>query len=366
MRDIAARHTNTGGANAGFWDAAACYTIAMMGDLAGSTVPDPTPASGREGVSVAVTAPARLHLGFVDLSGDLGRRFGGLGLTLSDVCTRLSVSRAASWSGSGPCSERAVMHAQVIMRALGLAGALSIDVREAIPEHVGLGSGTQLALAVCGSLVRLFDLDSNLRALAQITGRGVRSGIGLGAFEYGGFIVDGGRNVSRALPPVICQAPFPESWRVLLILDRRRQGLNGSEEASAFERLPTMETGVSGWLCRLLLMQVLPALAERDFKRFCEGLSGIQDRVGDFFAPLQGGRYSSPGVAEVLGWLKEQGLPGVGQSSWGPTGFAMIENAAQAERILRLVRDRWAGPLEFILCGGRNSGAEIVVQKLAA
>jgi beta-RFAP synthase len=252
------------------------------------------------------------------------------------------------------------------MEALGLAGAVSIDVHEAIPEHVGLGSGTQLALAVCSALVRLFGLDSDLRELAQITERGARSGVGLGAFECGGFIVDGGRSASQALPPVICQTPFPEGWRILLVLDRSCQGLNGSEEAAAFQRLPPMDGGVSGSLCRLLLMQVLPALVERDFDRFSDGLTAIQDQIGDFFAPFQGGRYSSSRVAEVLGWSKQQGIRGLGQSSWGPTGFAIIESSAQAEGLLRTARRRWAGPLEFILCGGRNSGAEIVVQKKAA
>lgn len=329
-------------------------------------VTDPKRIGAREGTTVSVTAPARLHLGFVDLCGDLGRRYGGLGLTLAGLCTRLTMRRAASWSAGGPSSERALVQAQALMRTLALGGAVAIDVHEAIPEHVGLGSGTQLALAVCSGLMRLFELDTELRELARITGRGVRSGIGLGAFESGGFIVDGGRGTSDSPPPVICQALFPDAWRVLLVFDRDRQGLNGGQEVAAFQSLPPMSPAISGSLCRSLLMQVLPALAERDFDRFSDGLTAIQDRIGDYFAPLQGGRYSSPRVAEVLAWLQQQGIRGLGQSSWGPTGFAIIENAARAEGVLHAAKARWAPPVEIILCGGQNRGAEISVQKKAA
>ncbi|MGH6945016.1 MAG: beta-ribofuranosylaminobenzene 5'-phosphate synthase family protein, partial [Geminicoccaceae bacterium] len=44
--------------------------------------------------AVTVCAPARLHLGFLDLHGGLGRRFGSIGLTLEDIATRLRATPA--------------------------------------------------------------------------------------------------------------------------------------------------------------------------------------------------------------------------------------------------------------------------------
>ncbi|MDP3904770.1 MAG: GHMP kinase, partial [Methylococcaceae bacterium] len=38
---------------------------------------------------VSVTAPASLHMGFIDLSGSLGRHFGSIGVALNEINTRL-------------------------------------------------------------------------------------------------------------------------------------------------------------------------------------------------------------------------------------------------------------------------------------
>ena len=55
---------------------------------------------------MTVTASARLHLGFLDLNGELGRSFGSFGLAISDLRTRVVISRAAVARVSGPDSER--------------------------------------------------------------------------------------------------------------------------------------------------------------------------------------------------------------------------------------------------------------------
>ncbi len=316
-----------------------------------------------ENSSVTVSSPARLHMGFLDMSGDLGRRFGGLGLTLSGIRTELTVSRSTHISASGPSGERAGRCACTLLQALGLKGGVHIEVKETIPEHVGLGSGTQLALAVSSAIARLYKLDTDLRALAGLMKRGVRSGIGLGAFEQGGFIVDGGQGDHTTVPPVICRVPFPDSWPILLVFDHAHQGLNGEPEVAAFKRLRPSEPHLAAHLCRVLLMQVLPALVEEDFDRFSCGITTIQNEVGDYFSESQGGRYSSPRVAEVLEWLKKQGIQGVGQSSWGPTGFAILENAKQARERVQELSIRWQKPLGFEVCTARNKGAEVLVRK---
>lgn len=313
--------------------------------------------------SVTVHSPARLHMGFLDMSGDLGRWFGGLGLTLSEICTELAVARSTHISASGPSGQRAGACARTLLQALGLKGGVHIEVREAIPEHVGLGSGTQLALAVSSAIARLYKLDIDLRILAGLMKRGVRSGIGLGAFEQGGFIVDGGQGDRTTVPPVICRVPFPDAWRILLIFDYAYQGLSGEPEVAAFKRLRPIDPGIAGSLCRVLLMQVLPALMEEDFDRFSCGITIIQDEIGDYFSGSQGGRYSSSRVAEVLGWLKKQGVRGIGQSSWGPTGFAILENAQHAEELLQEISTQWGKPLGFRICTARNRGAKILVRK---
>src|ERR1700680_1975654 len=51
--------------------------------------------SSTKAASVTVTAAARLHLGFLDLNGGLGRRFGSIGLAIDAPRTRLTISSAA-------------------------------------------------------------------------------------------------------------------------------------------------------------------------------------------------------------------------------------------------------------------------------
>jgi beta-RFAP synthase len=309
---------------------------------------------------VRVLAHARLHLGFLDLHGGLGRKFGSIGVTLEEPRTVLTMRRAASLAVSGPSCERARQIALRLMDGLGIAGPFEIAMEEAIPEHAGLGSGTQLALALGAGLARCAGLAADPRRIARIARRGARSGIGIGAFETGGVIVDGGRvEDDDGPPPIVSRLEFPEAWRVLLLVDPKGGGLHGANEFEAFRLLPEFPERLAADLCRLVLMQALPALAEADLPRFGEAVTELQRRVGDYFAPAQGGRFSSPHVAAALAWLEAAGVAGFGQSSWGPTGFAFAASAAEGAALMAEAERRWGGSLRFRLVKGRNRGAEI-------
>jgi beta-RFAP synthase len=236
-----------------------------------------------------------------------------------------------------------------------------VDVHEATPGHMGLGSGTQLCLAVGAALDRLYALGQGTAAIAQAAGRGARSGIGVGSFDSGGFILDGGRGTGPSVPPVIARLRFPEAWRVLLIIDRRVQGLHGKPEVNAFRQLPPFPPALAAHLCRLALMRVMPALAEEDFEPFAEGIAEIQRAVGDHFAPAQGGRYASAAVADALARAEAAGFAGVGQSSWGPTGFVLTPSVGDAHRLARTLRAGSSAPeaLELRTVRGCNRGSQI-------
>jgi beta-ribofuranosylaminobenzene 5'-phosphate synthase len=311
--------------------------------------------------AVRVIAPARLHLGFLDLHGGLGRRFGSLGVTLEEPRTVLTVRPAEErLSVSGPSAERARRIALRLTDGLGLAGAFDIALEQAIPEHAGLGSGTQLALALGTALARCAGQAVDPRRIALLARRGARSGIGIGAFSLGGVILDGGRAEEEdAPPPILSRLDFPEPWRVLLVFDPKAGGLHGPAEYEAFRLLPQFPERLAADLCRLMLMQGLPALAEADLPRFGDAVTELQRRVGDYFSPVQGGRFSSPHVAAALSWLEAAGIAGFGQSSWGPTGFAFAASPAEGEALMAEAERRWGGSLRFRLVKGRNRGAEI-------
>lgn len=313
--------------------------------------------------SVRVQAPARLHLGFMDLNGNLGRRFGSLGLTLEGIATEIEVRPCRTLQVECPAAEqvRVLACASALIEKLALPQGVCINVRRLIPGHVGLGSGTQLALAVSTGLARLYGIELPARQGATLMSRGMRSGIGIGAFETGGFILDGGRGKKDALPPVIIQSRFPDDWRVLLIFDERGPGIHGNEERAAFASLPVFPAEQAAALCRMVMMQALPALAEQDCEGFGRAISSLQQVVGDHFSPVQSGRFASREVAQVLDWLETQNIYGIGQSSWGPTGFAILDSQSRADAVLQAVMDRFGGNpnLRFMICRARNHGSRI-------
>ncbi|WP_445466946.1 beta-ribofuranosylaminobenzene 5'-phosphate synthase family protein [Faunimonas sp. B44] len=310
--------------------------------------------------SVHVTVPARLHLGFLDLNGGLGRRFGSIGLAIEGLRTRIELSRAPADSVTGPESARAGAYLQQIRAALGLRAFHRLSVGEAIPAHAGLGSGTQLALAVAAAVRRLHGAPQDPRSDARVLGRGARSGVGIGLFTEGGLVLDGGRSARDEPPPILARLPFPEAWRIVLVLDRHATGVHGPDEAEAFAALPPMPADVAAHLCRLALMRALPALAEADLDPFGRAVTEIQAVIGDQFAPAQGGRFASPGVAAALERLERAGCTGFGQSSWGPTGFAFAPSEATAAEWAALLRDLAASAgLTVLVVRGRNAGAEI-------
>lgn len=309
--------------------------------------------------TVTVAAPARLHLGFLDMNGGLGRRFGSLGLAIDRPATRLSIRRAARHDVEGPEAERASRHLDLLTRHFGLESAYELEIHEAIPAHAGLGSGTKLALAVAAALRRLEGIALDAPADAVLLRRGARSGLGVGLFERGGFIVDGGRGERTTSPPVIARLDFPPEWRVILVRDPRATGVHGRAESAAFDQLAPFEATAAGEICRLVLLKVLPALAEHDLESFGAAITRIQDVVGDYFAPVQGGSsYANADVALVMDALRAEGATGTGQSSWGPTGFGFAPDANEAERLVDSVIEKVsAAGLDAVICKGLNHGA---------
>src|SRR6202142_4682202 len=97
-----------------------------------------------ENVKVYVKTPARLHLGLIDLSGDLGRIFGGLGVAIDYPNVILEAEKSQTLTVSG---EKVELTQKLVIRfleAYAIKENVAINVKQAIPEHIGLGFGKQL------------------------------------------------------------------------------------------------------------------------------------------------------------------------------------------------------------------------------
>lgn len=236
--------------------------------------------------------------------------------------------------------------------------ACRLRIHEAAPPHAGLGSGTQLGLAVAQSLALLAGeghVDSV--ELAQRVGRGLRSALGIHGFARGGFLVDGGKRSDESPAPLVARADFPAEWRMVLVTPET-PGLSGAEERNAFAALPPMPQALTGELCRVALLELLPAVLEAEFDTCGDALHEFGRQVGGYFAPVQGGVYADPSMRELATHLRRGGIRGVGQSSWGPTTFVLCRHHSEAVGVIRdLTRDaRWAA-CGFRAAAPMNTGA---------
>lgn len=358
--------------------------------------------------TVVLTTPARLHFGFLDLAhgdgkeeagkndqsptdplrqcggkedaakndqsptdplrqrgglgplrqfGGLGplRRFGGLGMALAGCSVRLSAQSADQLYVEGPGASTVRDVALRFLHAQGWDEGARITIEDMIPRHAGLGSGTQLALATGALLTALHGDTIDARSIAATLGRGRRSGIGIGAFEQGGLLVDSSGTDGPA--PIIIRHPWPAEWRIVLIFDDVRQGVHGGQEQGIFTTIPPYAPRVSENLCRTLVRETLPSLVEKQFSSFSRSITHIQNIVGDHFARYQGARYASPTIASILEGLAQQGWEGYGQSSWGPTAFILCPDAAAATHAIQSIRQRHGkNNVRLSVHRGRNRG----------
>ncbi|WP_020474809.1 beta-ribofuranosylaminobenzene 5'-phosphate synthase family protein [Zavarzinella formosa] len=299
-----------------------------------------------------VQAPNRLHFGLLSLpveeftcwpglDGETGlpvRHFGGVGLMIDHPGLAVRVEPADEWTGEGVVGGRAMALAQRFVNTLPEheQRPFAVRVEQAPTEHIGLGVGTQLGLAVVKAVaVETGHSDWNAVELARRVGRGERSAIGVHGFSSGGLIVEGGKQPGEAISPLVCRVTFPADWAILLCMPEDSANWFGIRERQAFARLSRLAPtpAETETLCRVVLMNMLPALASGNLEAFGDALHEFNARVGDIFAPAQGGRYGSPAIAECVKNLRSAGLRGVGQSSWGPTVFAVVPRAEAAMRL---------------------------------
>jgi len=310
--------------------------------------------------AVFVEAPARLHFGMLDLRGDLGRRFGGIGAAAPAPSLLLEATFAPALYAEGPDADRALEFARRCAAFHGRSLGARLRLHRVIPAHAGLGSGTQLALAVARALAELHGLSTEVTALARAVGRARRSAIGTWTFAHGGFVLEGGRrDDGDHLAPLLAHLRMPAAWRCVIAVPRGARGLSGEQEAAAFARLAPPERREVERVAHLVLMQLLPALADADLPSFGAALAEVQRLTGGWFAAVQGGPFAPGETAELVRRLRDSGAAGVGQSSWGPAVYGLAPDAGAARELAAQARSI-LGPGGVVFEGGFSAaGARI-------
>ncbi|MFL5493699.1 MAG: beta-ribofuranosylaminobenzene 5'-phosphate synthase family protein [Gemmatimonadales bacterium] len=310
--------------------------------------------------SLLVEAGARLHFGVLDLRGSLGRRFGGLGAAVPTPSVLLEAAPASELRVDGPDRDRAEEFARRFLGHHGLDMGVRLLIHRSIPAHSGLGSGTQLGLAVARALAELAGLPVGPVGLARAVSRGGRSAIGTWTFALGGFIVEGGRRAgSNEIAPLLARFAVPDRWRCVIAVPRGAPGLSGEAEAAAFDQLPPPPESQVERVAHLVLMQLLPALVEADLPSFGSALTEVQRVTGAWFAPQQGGVFAPGPTAALVERMAEWGAAGVGQSSWGPAAYGLVEGEEAAKSLARRVRGLLGAAGQVFEGGFAGGGARV-------
>lgn len=311
---------------------------------------------------VEVTAPSRLHFGMFSFGQPGVRQFGGVGCTIDRPGIKLSISPSANFEISGPMAVRVREFVEKFRHTSGSSEALRcrIDILTAPRPHVGLGSGTQLGLAVAAGLNAYLHGETaiDVEALARSIGRGLRSAIGTHGFTHGGLLIEAGKMAGGDISPLLARTVLPEAWRFVLLCPRNLAGLSGDAERRAFEQqLPPVPIRTTEALCREALLQLVPAAIEGRFEDFSESLFQFGRLAGNCFAALQGGPYGGEQVTQLVERCRTLGVRGVGQTSWGPTVFALLPDENAAARFIReLDRD-----VEVTIAAPTYEGARVEI-----
>ena len=319
-----------------------------------------------------VSAGGRLHFGFCNLSLSHERLYGALGLALeaprvavsaqpAESVTTTHTDDAAPEQSVTASNERTTTPAvgdgetvaadalceavhEYALRAvdfLEVPGA-SVTVESTLPRHVGLGSGTQLAVTTLAAVSRAHGVEPRVRERAPALGRGGRSGVGVAAFESGGFVLDAGHPTTRfttdrpvdgewTVPPVAARHAVPADWRFLLVRPAVDPGRSGDDEdASMRAAVEHADPELADRIAGIVTRRVLPALATGHAEAFGEAVATVGRLNGAWYTDEQGGVYRPP-VGDVVASLSSSpAVFGAGQSSWGPTVYG-VTDATRAE-----------------------------------
>lgn len=310
---------------------------------------------------VRISTGSRLHLGMFSFGRADRRSFGGVGLMVDRPGFMVSLRRASVWRCTGPFAKRVLEIARrCAEHASNLAPTAVIEIVEAPPQHAGLGSGTQLAMAIAAGLETLAtgttEFDDPFQ-LATRCGRGFRSAIGLQGFVAGGLLHDPGKLASDAQAPQAERSEVPADWRFLLISPEAPAGLSGAEEQTAFDRLPPVPLEITRRL-EELAVAIIAAVRENSLNDFSTAVLEYGQLAGRCYADVQSGDYSSDSADKIVGLLQSLGCPGVFQSSWGPTLVAAVGNLQQAQHVQS---ELVAAGIPVTLAAPLNHGAKIEV-----
>ncbi|MGB7345843.1 MAG: beta-ribofuranosylaminobenzene 5'-phosphate synthase [Pirellulaceae bacterium] len=310
-----------------------------------------TTSSDRVSQTVRIVTGSRLHFGLLDTAPP----FGGVGVMIDHPQTEVIVTPSETFACDDP-SSRTHDIANRLTEFLGLTNLPHCHVRVAqrATAHHGLGTGTQLALAVAEAMATFCGLDLPPEVLAsKIASRGKRSAVGSHGYFRGGLIFESSDSDSaNDLNAIQHRIELPNDWRVLIFRPTETSPtVSGTDEQDQFDRLGSASNSQQDELRQIVQKQLIPTAEQAEFGLFCEAVHRYNHQSGMLFSSVQGGPYSSPAITDLVSMLTSHGGTGVGQSSWGPSVFSWFESPSSADEFIHKVK---AAGLHPIICQVQN------------
>ncbi len=323
-------------------------------------------------MKIEVKTPSRLHFTLIDLNGSLGRIDGGIGVTLDYPNVLIEAEPSKSILVEGEKKDLAESIIRKAINKISPGNGVKIKIKSTIPDHVGLGSKTQLSLAIATAINRIYARNFSVRELVKIVGRAGTSGIGVAAFERGGFILDGGHSfgpgkqkekflpssASLAPPaPVIIRQDVPEDWFFVIGIPNVDKGAHGAREVGIFKKYCPIPLREVEKLSHLILMKTLPAIMDKDIEVFGKSLHEIQ-KIGFKKVEVE---LQDRVVKKLINFMIENGAYGSGVSSFGPAVYGLVSGIETAEKLsleTELFLKKHTGGTAFI-SGVNNKGVEV-------
>ena len=322
---------------------------------------------------VVLKTPSRLHFGLLDMNGEIGRIDGGTGLALDSPHTTMEVKKAdniiAECESEPEIVDRLSAAIQNVCDHFNLPGA-HVNVLERPLPHVGLGSATQTMVGAAHGICKLYGIEATSPELGFLVGRGGTSGIGVAAIQAGGFIIDGGHSFRRdenskhgympssassnmKPPPVIARHDFPD-WDILVVVPLG-EGASGLREITLFKVVCPVPLEQVQKMCHIILMQMLPAVLEKDIEAFDTAMIDFQELGLKVFEL----RAQTQLLHDCIQFLKDNGGLGVGMSSWGPSIYAFGDDLAPLQQKVNDWLDKHGGG-ESVLTKANNTGMRLI------
>ena len=310
--------------------------------------------------SVEIKAPSRLHLGLFGWGPEAEMQFGGFGLMIDKPELVLKVTFSDIDQFNVP-EDQKVKYKSLSDSCRAYLSQRNVEIPRLHfrlnafpPMHHGLGSGTQRAMAVAAAVSKLCGFRVSSPAdLAAMANRFPRSGVGIHGFWHGGMIIDAGHSAGLGghmqIAPLMARIAWPEQWQILLVIPDEPEGVSSHAEQNVFQHLPPPDRSSMSDVKQAVFGDLTNAMENRQFKLAMTAIETVQVIVGQWFAPgQQGSVYGSPLRDRLISAMKQAGLKGVGQSSWGPALFGFGQ-AGEIDAIEARFRELIAGESNNII-----------------